>query len=190
MCLYILMIALIHLMRNLHHLFESSQYLLSLVSVKAEVHESQPLLSYNYVRILVSLGGMLTYVEYALFVQIKSRDIPIHKDENHTRFITTYREVILDVHTPHHYESHYIGMHAVFLFFLTDVMLNVGQCVEYMLGSVIEFHAIGLLVLLINMMVIYVLKLIDYGSCSLSPYSSRLGTRCSWLAISRTTTSI
>ena len=73
-----------------------------------------------------------------------------------TYFNQTYRELLSSSDTSAQYEAHFVNMHAVFLFFLTDVMLNVGQCVEYMLSAVIEFHAIGIVVLFINMFVIYV----------------------------------
>ena len=92
---------------------------------------------------------MLQFVEYALFVSINSKDL---RDDNLSRFILAYRDLVPEKH----YESHFTNMHAVFLFFLSDVMLNVAQCVEFMLESVIGFNLVGILVHFITMLVIYV----------------------------------
>lgn len=57
------------------------------------------------------------------------------------------------------YFTHYLNMHALAQLFLAELLLNLGSFLELMLDNVVEFAAIGTIIVSCSMIIIYVMEI-------------------------------
>lgn len=76
-------------------------------------------------------------------------------DQLYSQFIDTYRPLV-GRRAEHLYSTHYTNMNAIVLICFTELLLNLGVFLEYMLEDIIQFNAIGVLINISSLFIVYV----------------------------------